>query len=97
MPENGIKKSLQLHEIAPSDLEDVARFINRMSGSDTPLPRTLERLSWILLENPAREPGDSLGWFLRVPSGEVVGCMCCAPQKFCIGQRTLTLMMANSF
>ena len=25
------------------------------------------------------------------------GCMCCAPQKFCLGQRTFTLMMANSF
>jgi hypothetical protein len=97
MPESGIRKNLQLHEIAPSDLEEVARFISRVSGSDTPLPRALERLSWILLENPARGPGDPLGWFLRVPSGEVVGCMCCAPQKFCFGQTTFTLMMANSF
>jgi hypothetical protein len=97
MPENGIKKNLQLHELAPSDLEEVARFISRVSGSDTPLPRALERLSWILLENPARGPGDPLGWFLRAPSGEVVGCMCCAPQKFCFGQTTFTLMMANSF
>jgi hypothetical protein len=96
-PENGIKKNLQLHEIAPSDLEEVARFISRVSGSNTPLPRALERLSWILVENPAREPGDPLGWLLRAPSGEVVGCMCCAPQKFCFGQTTFTLMMANSF
>src|SRR6266853_3416777 len=95
MPENG--KSLQLHEIAPSDLEEVARFISRASGSDAPLPRAVKRLSWILLENPAREPGDPLGWLLRAPSGEVVGCMCCAPQKFCFGQTTFTLMMANSF
>src|SRR6202795_1259769 len=95
MPENG--KNLQRHEIAPSDLEEVARFIGRVSGSDAPLPRALERLSWILLENPARGPGDPLGWFLPRPSGEVVGCMCCAPQKFCFGQTTLTLMMANSF
>jgi hypothetical protein len=97
MPENGIRKNLQLHEIAPSDLEEVARFISHVSGSDTPLPRVLERLSWILLENPARGPGDPLGWFLRAPSGEVAGCMCCAPQKFCFGQATFTLMMANSF
>src|SRR5258708_21282785 len=95
MPENG--KTLQLHEISPSDLEDVARFISRVSGSDTPLPRALERLAWILLENPARVPGDPLGWLLRAPSGEVIGCMCCAPQKFCFGQTTFTLMMANSF
>ncbi len=97
MPENGIRENLQLHEIAPSDMEDVARFISRVSGSDTPLPSALERLSWILLENPARGPGDPLGWLLRAPSGEVVGCMCCAPQKFCFGQTTFTLMMANSF
>ncbi len=97
MPESLIKKSLQLHEIAPSDLEEVARFISRVSGSDTPLPRALERLAWILLENPARVPGDPLGWLLRAPSGEVIGCMSCAPQKFCFGQTTFTLMMANSF
>ncbi len=97
MPESEIKKNLELHEIAPSDLEDVARFISRVSGSDTPLPRALERLAWILLENPARVPGDPLGWLLRAPSGEVIGSMSCAPQKFCFGQTTFTLMMANSF
>ena len=97
MPESGIKKNFQLQEITPSDLEEVARFISRVSGSDAPLPRAVERLSWILLENPAREPGDPLGWLLRAPSGEVVGCMCCAPQRFCFGQTTFTLMMANSF
>ena len=97
MPENGIRKNLQLQEIAPSDLDEVAGFISRVSGSETPLPRALERLSWILLENPAREPGDPLGWLLRSPSGEVVACMCCAPQKFCFGQTTFRLMMANSF
>ncbi len=86
-----------MHEIAPTDLEEVARFISRESGSDAPLPRTLERLSWILLENPAREPGNPLGWILRAPSGEVAGCMCCAPQKFRFGQTTFALMMANSF
>jgi len=91
------QQSLQLHEIAPSDLEEVARFISRESGSDMPLPRVLERLSWILLENPVRGPGDPLGWILRAPSGEVAGCMCCAPQKFCFGQTMFTLMVANSF
>ena len=95
MPHDG--KNLQLREIAPSDLEAVARLISRVSGSDTPLPRALERLSWILLEDPARMPGDPLGWLLRAPSGEVVGCMGCAPQKFCCGQNTFALMMANSF
>ena len=90
-------KNLELREINPSDLEDVVRFISRVSRSDMPLPRALERLSWILLENPARVPADPLGWLLRAPSGEVVGCMGCAPQKFCFGQNTFTLMMANSF
>jgi len=97
MPENGIKKSLQLRDIAPSDLEEVARFIGRLSGSETPLTVAVERLSWILLENPARTAGDPLGWLLRNSSGELVGCMCCAPQKFCMGQSTFTLLMANSF
>jgi hypothetical protein len=95
MPDNGTK--LQLHDIAPSDLQDVARFIIRVSGSDTPLPDALKRLSWILLDNPARAPGDPLGWLLRAPSGEITGCTCCTPQKFCVSQTTVTLMMANSF
>ncbi|MGA2356093.1 MAG: hypothetical protein ABSG02_16470 [Terriglobales bacterium] len=95
MSEKG--KSLQLGAIAPSDLEEVCRFILRASGSTTPLPRAVERLSWILLENPAREPADPLGWLLRAPSGEIAGCMCCAPQRFCFGQKIFTLMMANSF
>ena len=97
MPGMGVKKNFQLHQIAPSDLEEVARFISRVSKADIPLPRALERLAWILLENPAGGPDDPLGWFLRVPSGEIVGCMCCAPQRFCFGQTTFTMMMANSF
>jgi hypothetical protein len=97
MPEMGSKKSLQLHEIVPSDLEEVARFIGRLSKSKTPLALAVERLSWILLENPARTAADPLGWLLRNPSGELAVCMCCAPQKFCLGQSTFTVSMANSF
>jgi hypothetical protein len=95
MPQKG--KGLQLREITPADLEDLARFILRISGSDTPLTDAVKRLSWILLENPAREPGDPLGWLLRDASSAVVGCMGCAPQKFCFNQKTFTMMMANSF
>jgi len=91
------KKNLQLQDIAPSDLEDVARFIHRVSGSSMSAARAIERLRWIVLENPAREPGDSLGWLLRAPSGEVVGCMCCAPQRFRSNQKIFKLAMSNSF
>jgi len=95
MPEKG--KGLQLYEITSSDLEEVALFIARVSGSKVPLARAAKRLSWILLENPARDRADPLGWLLRAPSGEIAGCMCCAPQEFCFGQKTFRLMMANSF
>ena len=97
MPETGIKKNLALHDIAPSDIEELARFIGPVSGTDVPLDRAVARLSWILLENPARQPGDPLGWLLRSASGDLVGCMCCAPQKFCLGETSFTLIMANSF
>lgn len=96
MPENGVPHKLELQEIGPADLENVARFISRLSGSSVPLSRAVERLSWILLENPARE-NEPLGWLLRSPEGEVMGCICCAPQKFCFGQSSFTLMFANSF
>ncbi len=95
MPGKG--KGAHLHEIAVSDLEEIARFINGVSGSETPIFQAVERFSWILLNNPARQSGDPLGWVLRASSGEIVGCLCCAPQKFCFGERTFLLMMANSF
>lgn len=95
MPQKG--EGLQLREITPADLEEIARVILRISGSDAPLAHAVKRLSWILLENPARERGDPLGWLLRDASGVVVGCMGCAPQKFCFNQKTCTMMMANSF
>jgi hypothetical protein len=95
MPESGTK--LHLHEIFSSNLEEVARFIGRVSEADTPISHAIKRLTWILLENPARAPEDPLGWLLRAQSGEVVGCMCCTPQKFSFGQSTFKLMMANSF
>lgn len=88
---------LHLQLITASGLEELARFIGRLSGSDTPLPRAVDRLSWILLENPARDAAHPLGWLLRAPTGEVVGCMCCAPQLFNLGKTTFTVMMANSF
>jgi hypothetical protein len=90
-------ENLKLHEMAASDLNEVARFITRLSGSCTPHGEAVDRLCWILLENPARRPEDSLGWLLRAPSGELAGCMCCSPQNFCFGQSTFNLMMANSF
>lgn len=95
MPQKG--KGLQLREITPADLEEVARFILRVSGSGMTLTDSVKRLSWILLENPARAPGHPLGWLLRDASGAVVGSMGCAPQKFCFNQTTFTMMMANSF
>ena len=95
MPQKG--QGLQLREINPADLEEIASFILRITGSATPQTYAVKRLSWILLENPARELGDPLGWILRDASGAVVGSMGCAPQKFCFNQTTFTMMMANSF
>lgn len=106
---DGTKQGLQLHAITPSDIEEVARFILRMSetsgetgvparpANNSSLRHAVERLSWILAENPARSPEDPLGWLLRTPAGDIVGCMGCAPQEFCLGQTIFTLMMANSF
>jgi hypothetical protein len=93
----GTGKGPHLHELAASNLEEIARFINRASGSETPISQSVERFSWILLNNPARQSGDPLGWLLRAPSGEVVGCLCCAPQKFRFGEKTFSLLMANYF
>ncbi len=96
-PEHTTNHNLHLHEIVASDLVELAGFIGRISGSDIPISRATDRLSWILLDNPARRSDDSPGWVLRAPSNEIVGCMCCTPQRFCLDERVFTLMMANSF
>jgi hypothetical protein len=88
-----------LCQIAPENLEEIAHFIARQSSvqPDLASPQIAARLRWIVLDNPARKPNMPFGWCVRNELNEIVGCMCCAPQRFVFRRQTSTLMMATSF
>ena len=90
--------SLKLCEIQPGELEEVARFIQSQMLAPAPqVSAVVDRLRWILLENPARDPLAPLGWCLRSASGGVVGCMGCTPQEFSFGEKKFSVMVSTSF
>jgi hypothetical protein len=90
--------NLKLCEIQPADLAEFAQFIqSQMSPAGPQLNALFDRLRWILLENPVRDPAEPLGWFLRGPGGKVAGCMGCTPQKFAVGETICTVMVSTSF
>lgn len=86
--------STELAPIAENEIAEVAAFIAVQSG------RSLEaieaHLRWFLLENPAREREQPLGFALR-SSAEIVGCILCSPQLFQLGQQRILMMGSSSF
>ncbi len=84
----------ELVAISESDIPDVACFIAAQSG------RTREEveahLRWFLLENPAREPHQPLGFGLR-SADQLVGCILCSPQAFRFDIKKMLLMGSSLF
>jgi hypothetical protein len=56
----------------------------------------LERLRWVLLENPARAADIPLGWCVRDGS-TIVGTLLCVPFRVGVGDFTCTALMASKF
>jgi hypothetical protein len=75
-------------------IAEVACFIAAQSGRTR---ETVEaHLRWFLLENPARQPGEPLGFGLR-SSDQLVGCILCSPQAFRFKKDRIVLMGSSSF
>jgi hypothetical protein len=84
----------ELVAIGENDIAEVACFIAAQSGRST---ETVEsHLRWFLLENPARRPGDQLGFGLR-SADELVGCILCSPQAFRFENERILLMGSSAF
>jgi len=84
----------ELISLAESDIAHIAAFIAAQSGQSKAAVEA--HLRWFLLENPARQSEQPLGFGLR-SSGELVGCILCSPQAFqCQGENIL-LMGSSSF
>ena len=84
----------ELVAIAENDMAEVANFIAAQSGRAR---ETVEaHLRWFLLENPARQPQDPLGFGLR-SADQLVGCILCSPQMFRAEKEKILLMGSSSF
>ncbi len=83
-----------LVSLTASDIAEVAGFIAAQSG------RTKEsveaHLRWFLLENPALQSQDPLGFGLR-SADQLVGCILCSPQIFRFQNRKVPFMGSSSF
>jgi hypothetical protein len=85
----------KLVAISESEIVELAQFIAGQSGRE---PAGVEsHLRWFLLENPARDPEIPIGYGLRSPQGQLVGCILCVPQTFRFRQQTLPIVGSSSF
>jgi hypothetical protein len=84
----------ELVAITEKDIDDVACFIAFQSGRTR---ETVElHLRWFLLENPARQPQDALGFGLR-SADQLVGCILRSPQAFRFEKRKILFMGSSLF
>ena len=84
----------ELVAISEKDVAEVACFIAAQSGRTRETVET--HLRWFLLENPAHQPQDPLGFGLR-SADQLVGCILCAPQFFRFEKEKILLMGSSSF
>jgi hypothetical protein len=84
----------ELVSIVEKDVAELADFIAVQSGRAK--ERVEGHLRWFLLENPARQPQETLGFGLRTDD-RLVGCILCSPQAFCFDKKKIVLMGSSSF
>jgi hypothetical protein len=85
----------KLVTIIESDIIELSQFIAVQSGREPAIVES--HLRWFLLENPARDPQIPLGWGLRSPLGQLVGCVLYVPQRFRFQQQRFLMIGSSSF
>lgn len=84
-----------LVDLAEHDLPDLAGFVAAQSGRAP--GETLSHLTWLLLENPARNEFGPLGCGVRSSQGALVGCILYLPQMFVFGQNPVLMLGSTCF
>lgn len=84
-----------LVDLRDGDLKELARFVAAQSGR--PEDETLSRLTWLLLDNPARDEVTPLGCGLRSRDGALVGCILYLPQMFVVNQNPVRMLGSSCF
>jgi hypothetical protein len=80
--------------LSEKDVGEIACFVAVQSGRSR--EEVEAHLGWFLLENPARQDRDPLGFGLRF-ADQLVGCILCVPQDFRFENRRILLMGSSSF
>jgi hypothetical protein len=88
---------LTFGDLADNELPELARFVAVQSGRGQ--EETLSRLTWLLLQNPARHADDRmpLGCTVRSSTGELAGCILYLPQMFVCDRVPLLLLGSSCF
>jgi GNAT superfamily N-acetyltransferase len=84
----------QLVSLSQAEIGEIAAFIAAQSGRERESVET--HLRWFLLENPARQPEEPLGFGLR-SADQLVGCILLSPQLFRLEAREILFMGSSSF
>lgn len=84
----------ELVTLTEDDLLEIASFIAAQSGRAQ--EQIADHLRWFLLENPAHDLDEPLGFGLRA-ADQLVGCILCVPQTFCAGHNKILLTGSSSF
>lgn len=84
-----------LVDLAENDLEELAGFVAAQSGQVA--DETLRRLTWLLLDNPARQESAPLGCGVRSSNYVLVGCILYLPQLFVFRQTPLLMTGSSCF
>src|SRR5271170_4292635 len=92
---SGASPRAEVVVIAESDVVDLARFVASQSGRES--ANVESHLRWFLLGNPARDPQIPLGYGLRSPQGQLVGCILCVPQTFQFQRQTFPVVGSSCF
>ena len=88
--------------IGESDFAELAIFATRYARAGEPVAEDtmspVDRLRWVLLENPARSEAIPMGWCARDPaSNAIIGMLLCVPFRAGVGQFDCTVLMASKF
>ncbi len=101
MQKDSMTPEAHVDVITEADIPDVARYLARQvrpgeAVSINPLP-PVDRLRWLLLNNPARNAGIPFGWRIRSATGAVVGAATCTPWRIGAPNFATTALMFAKF
>lgn len=86
---------VSLVDLSENDLEELSGFVASQSGRAK--DETLRHLTWLLLDNPARQSSIPLGCGVRSSNDVLVGCILYLPQMFVFRSDPVLMLGSSCF